>query len=119
MYRGLWKIEQSFRITKSILKARPVFVHKEESIEAHFLSCFVALLLLRLLEKKINESTPVESIVDSLRKANLAQLPDGNYMTLYCNRTIKELGDALGLTLNKKFYSKKELSTERGKTIKR
>ncbi len=119
MYRGLWKIEQSFRITKSILKARPVFVHKEESIEAHFLSCFVALLLLRLLEKKINESTPVESIVDSLRKANLAQLPDGNYMTLYCNKTIKELGDALGLTLNKKFYSKKELSTERGKTVKK
>ena len=119
MYRGLWQIEQSFRITKSILKARPVFVHKEGSIEAHFLSCFVALLLLRLLEKKINESTPVESIVDSLRKANLAQLPDGNYMTIYCDRTIKNLGDVLGLTLNKKFYSKKELSTERGKTVKR
>lgn len=119
IYRGLWQIERSFRITKSILKARPVFVHKRESVEAHFLSCFVALLLLRLLEKKINGSIPMESIVDSLRKANLAQIPDGNYMNLYCDRTIKELGDALGLALNKKFYSKKELSTERGKTVKK
>lgn len=119
MYRGLWQIEHSFRITKSILRARPVFVHKEESIEAHFLSCFVSLLLLRILEKKINEKTPLESIVDSLRKANLAQLSEGNYMNLYCDKTIKEIGDSLGLALNKKFYSKKDLSTERGKAGKK
>ena len=119
MYRGLWQIEDSFRITKSILKARPVYVRNEESIEAHFLSCFVSLLILRLLEKKTNYKIPVKTMVDSLRKANLAQIPDGNYMNLYCDRTIKELGDALGLTLNKKFYSKKELSTERGKTVKK
>lgn len=119
MYRGLWQIEQSFRITKSILKARPVYVHNKESIEAHFLSCFVSLLILRLLEKKTDYKIPIETMVDSLRKANLAQLPDGNYMNLYCDKTIKELGDILGLTLNKKFYSRKGLSTERGKTVKK
>ena len=52
MYRGLWRIEESFRITKSCLRARPVFVHTESSIEAHFLTCFIGLLLLRILELK-------------------------------------------------------------------
>ena len=41
MYRGLWKIEESFRVTKSDLEARPVFVSREDHIQAHFLTCFV------------------------------------------------------------------------------
>lgn len=68
---------------------------------------------------KTDGGIPVEGIVDSLRKANLARIPDGNYMNLFCDRTIQELGDALGLTLNKRFYSRKELSAERGKTVKK
>jgi len=45
-YRGLWRIEESFRITKSELEARPVYVSREDRINAHFLTCFVSLLLL-------------------------------------------------------------------------
>ena len=119
MYRGLWQIEQSFRITKSILKARPVFVHNESSIEAHFLSCFVALLILRILEKKTQERIPVETLVDSLRKANLAELPNGSYMNIYCDNVINDIGKALDLQLNRKFYSKRDLVRERGKTVKK
>ena len=48
-YRSLWKIEESFKITKTELKTRPVHVSTKEHIEAHFLICFVALLLIRLL----------------------------------------------------------------------
>ncbi|MEG1931402.1 MAG: transposase [Anaerovorax sp.] len=50
IYRGLWKIEESFRITKSELEARPVYVWTREHIEAHFLTCFVALAIARILE---------------------------------------------------------------------
>ena len=53
-YHGLWKIEQSFRITKSLIRARPVFVYLYEHIEGHFLVCFIALLLIRLLELRLN-----------------------------------------------------------------
>ncbi|MBQ4501308.1 MAG: IS1634 family transposase [Spirochaetales bacterium] len=119
IYRGLWQIEDSFRITKSILRARPVFVHNESSIEAHFLSCFVSLLILRLLEKKTGCRIPVRTIADSLRKANLAELPNGGYMSTYCDNVINDIGKALGLQLNRKFYSKRDLVRERGKTVKK
>ncbi|MDD4761119.1 MAG: transposase [Bacteroidaceae bacterium] len=52
IYRGLWKIEEAFKVTKSDLEARPVFVSTKEHIEAHFLTCFVALTIARILEMK-------------------------------------------------------------------
>ena len=48
-YHSLWKIEESFRITKSYLDARPVYVHKKETIYGHFLICYLSLFLLRVL----------------------------------------------------------------------
>ena len=53
-YRGLWRIEESFRITKSELEARPVYVSREDRINVHFLTCFVSLLLLVLPATKNN-----------------------------------------------------------------
>jgi len=118
MYRGLWKIEESFKITKSYLKARPAFVHKEGSIEAHFLSCFVALLLLRLLEKRTNNTLSVKAIAESLTKAQLALLPNETYINVYCDSVINEIGKAMDLNLNRKYYSKGDLKALRGKTAK-
>lgn len=118
MYRGLWRIEDSFKITKSYLRARPAFVHRKDSIEAHFLSCFVALLLLRLLEKRTAEKIPVETMVVSLRKAHLVQLEDETYVNAYCDNVINAIGRALDLDLTKKYYSKGDLKTLRGKTAK-
>jgi len=118
MYRGLWQIEDSFRITKSILKARPVYVRNEESIEAHFLSCFVSLLILRLLEKKTDYKIPVKTMVDSLRKANLVELSDSIYKSSYCDNVINDIGKALNLDLSKKQYSLGDLKKLRGQTKK-
>ena len=55
-YRGLWRIEESFRITKSELEARPVYVSREDRINAHFLTCFVSLLLLRCLQRSTDKA---------------------------------------------------------------
>lgn len=118
MYRGLWRIEESFKITKSQLKARPAFVHRQDSIEAHFLSCFVALLLLRLLEKRTGEKIPVATIVESLWKAQLVQLEDETYVNACCDNVIEAIGQALELDLTKKYYTKGELKALRGKTAK-
>jgi len=119
MYRGLWKIEESFKITKSYLKARPAFVHKKESIEAHFLTCFVALLLLRLLEKRTHEKIPIATMVESLKKAYLVQLENDTYVNAYCDNVIAAIGNDLHLDLTKKYYSKGDLKNLRGKTAKK
>ena len=49
-YRGLWEIEDTFRVTKSTLEARPVYVSREDHIDAHFLTCFIALAIIRLIQ---------------------------------------------------------------------
>ena len=118
IYRGLWQIEESFKITKSILKARPVYVRNEQSIEAHFLSCFVSLLILRLLEQKTDYKIPVGTMVDSLRKANLVNLSDNLYRSAYCDNVIDAVGRALNLDLSKKHYSSGDLKKLRGQTQK-
>ena len=59
MYRGLRRIEESFKVTKSELEARPVYVWTKEHIEAHFLICFVALTIARILENKLERKYSV------------------------------------------------------------
>lgn len=65
-YSGLWRIEESFRITKSELEARPIFVRTQKHIEGHFLICFIALLLIRMLQLKMKHSLSAERIIEAL-----------------------------------------------------
>lgn len=70
VYGGLWRIEQSFRIMKTDLYARPVFVSTNEHIRAHFLICFVALLIIRIIQHRMEEKAlSVERIGRALGKA--------------------------------------------------
>jgi transposase len=80
-YGGLWKIEQSFRILKSDLYARPVFVYKPEHIRAHFLICFVALLVMRIIQHLMGEGAlSAERIASALNAANCRVLKGGIVM---------------------------------------
>jgi len=77
-YGGLWRIEQSFRLLKSDLYARPVFVKKNEHIRAHFLICFVALLLIRIIQLRMSTKTlSAERIVRALNSATCQVLKGG------------------------------------------
>ena len=62
-----WEIEECFRIMKTEFKARPVYVQREDRIKAHFITCFISLMIYRLLEKKIGEKYTCENIIDTLR----------------------------------------------------
>ena len=64
IYKGLWKIEESFKITKTNLETRPIFVWTKEHIEAHFLTCFISLVILRLIEYKTNKKYSTNSIIN-------------------------------------------------------
>jgi transposase len=118
MYRGLWRIEESFRITKSWLKARPVFVHTEASIEAHFLTCFVGLLLLRILELKTERSIEVNRMVESLRKAQLVHASPDVLISSYCDNILARIGSTLDLDMTKMRYTVTELDKLLAKTRK-
>ena len=62
-----WQIEECFRIMKTEFRARPVFLQKEDRIKAHFITCFAALTIFRLLEKKVGERYTCEEIIETLR----------------------------------------------------
>ena len=78
VYGGLWRIEQSFRMMKSDLYARPVFVNKNEHIRAHFLICFVALLIVRIIQHRMGEKAlSAERIARALNAATCQVLKGG------------------------------------------
>ena len=87
-----WEIEESFRIMKSEFKARPVHLSLDERITAHFTTCFVALMIFRLLEKKLGETFTAHEIIDTLRDFNFQKIQNEGYVPLYI-RT--DLTDAL------------------------
>lgn len=109
IYKGLWKIEESFKITKSELETRPVFVWTNESIEAHFLSCFVSLLIIRLLEQKLNHKYSNAYIIDSLRKYNSTNIEHDIYLQNFRNNVIKDIEDIFNINLSRKYLTLSEI----------
>lgn len=84
-YRGLWRIEESFKVTKSQLKARPVFVWNHDRIRAHFLTCYVALVLERLIEHALGHRHSAQAILGDMRALECSQA-DGEWW-LFDHRT--------------------------------
>ena len=102
MYRGLWRIEESFKITKSELEARPVYVWTREHIEAHFLTCFIALTLSRILEMKLDHKYSARRMLDSLSKAECSLLQQNYYCFDYYDEVLKDIGDITGIDFAKR-----------------
>jgi len=103
IYRGLWKIEDSFRITKSDLETRPVYVSRQDHIEAHFLTCFVALVLVRLIEKKLEGKHPVPRILESLKLSSCSLLEQNLYLFDYHDQVLADIGESLGIDFSRKY----------------
>lgn len=108
-YRGLAKIEDTFKITKSELDARPVLVWTKEHIESHFLTCFVALVITRLLEKKLNNKYSIHQIIDSLKKYNSIPIEHDICMQNYNNEIITELGKVYNIDFTRKYLTLSEI----------
>lgn len=108
-YKGLWKIEESFKITKSTLEARPVYVWTKEHIEAHFLTCFVSLVILRLLEHKIERKYSSEKVIDSLKKYTSTNIEHDIYIQNFRNNIIMDLENSLDIDLSRKYLTLSEI----------
>ncbi len=98
VYRGLWKIEEAFRIMKTDLYARPVFVSKNEHIRGHFLICFVALLIIRIIQHRMGEKALSTERIARALNASTCQVLKGGIIRL------DDVGGAIAFqkTLNKK-----------------
>ncbi len=110
-YHNLWRIEESFRIMKSQLDARPVFMQKEESITGHFLICYLAVLLTRLFQFKIlNNGYCTEDLFEFIHDFRVAKISDRKYINLTRGSTfIKELAEFTDLPLTSYFLSEGEI----------
>ncbi len=109
LYHGLWKIEQTFRVTKSELDARPVYVSREDRIGSHFLTCFIALLIVRILEHEVDHQFSSEQIIRSLRKANVVELNSTTFKTLYYDRVLQQLKETMGIEFGRNVYTKADI----------
>lgn len=105
IYRGLARIEDTFKVSKSELEARPVYVWTNEHIRAHFTTCFTALVLIRLLETKLGNQYPVGQLLESLRNYKCVQIGRNRYQFVYYDKILAECGKAFELNLKQKYRS--------------
>lgn len=101
-YRGLWEIEETFRVTKGTLEARPVYVSREDRIGAHFLTCFISLVIMRLIQKKTNRRYSAKRIIECLNKIACSNEQDNLYLFDYRSEISDVIGDALGIDFTRK-----------------
>ena len=97
IYRGLWRIEETFKVTKSELDARPVFVSTKDHIEAHFLTCYLALVLSRVLQHKLDKKYSVGKILESLTKCNCCNEHENIYLFNYYDEVLKDIGKVVNI----------------------
>lgn len=110
-YHNLWRIEESFRIMKSQLDARPVYLQKRETITGHFLICYLAVLLTRILQIHIlKDQYGAEEIFDFFHDFRTAKISDRKYINLTRSSSfIKNLAEQTGLPLTSYFLDNTDI----------
>ena len=108
-YKGLWKIEESFKITKSQFKSRPVYLRKQNHIEAHFFICFLALILIRLLEKETDFKFSISQLIDSIKNLSVTYLDENYYMLDYVDDVSKTFSEILNTDITKRFWRQSDI----------
>ncbi len=111
IYHNLWRIEESFKIMKSELDARPAYVQKEDCIKGHFLICYLAVLLLRLFEFKIMKNTySASQICNFIRNFKVLKETDNRYINISSSSDfIKDLSKKFSLPYTNFFLSDSQI----------
>lgn len=105
-----WEIEECFRIMKSEFKARPVYLKNDDRIEAHFITCFISLIIYRLLEKRLKEEFTCHEIVSGLRDMNFLEVKGGGYVPTYTRSDFTDaLHDAFGFRTDYQIVSSQNM----------
>ena len=105
-----WEIEECFRIMKSEFKARPVYLSRDDRIEAHFTTCFIALILYRFLEKKLGSKYTCSEIVNGLRNMNFYEVKGEGYVPNYTRTDFTDdLHEAFGFRTDYQIVSASQM----------
>ena len=105
-----WRVEECFRIMKSELKARPVYLSRDDRIKAHFLTCFMALLIYRVLEQKLNLDYSCHEIINTLREMNMMKTELEDYIPTYTRTDLTDqLHDAFNFRTDFQIISKQTM----------
>lgn len=107
IYRGLAKIEETFKITKSEFEARPINVRLEDHIDAHFLICFISLVIIRLLQYDTNNKYTIKNILEKMKNFKVTHETGNIYKFIGYKPEIQYLNRKLDLNMDKK-YDKRE-----------
>ena len=117
-----YKIEDCFRVMKTNFSARPVYHQKRDRIIAHFMICYTALLIYRILEKELNLNNThftIDNVIETINNMEVANVEDMCYMSTYTNSLVcTALNAVSGLGLDKKYYQPKELNKKIKKILK-
>lgn len=105
-----WEIEECFRIMKTEFKARPVYLSRKDRITAHFTTCFTALVIYRILEKKLHEKYTCEKLIDTIRSMDMMIAPGEGYIPTYTRTDITDaLHEAFGFRTDYQITSQKNM----------
>lgn len=105
-----WEIEESFRIMKSEFKARPVYLQRDDRITAHFTTCFISLIIYRLLEKKLGERYTSSEIISGLRNMNFYEIKGEGYIPTYTRTDFTDdLHEAFGFRTDYQIVNNKQM----------
>jgi transposase len=108
--RRRWEIEESFRIMKTEFKARPVYLRNDGRIQAHFTTCFISLMIYRLLEKKLSEKYTCNEIISGLRGMNFYEVKGDGYIPTYTRTDFTDsLHDNFGFRTDYQIVTDKQM----------
>ena len=108
--KGWWRIEECFRIMKTDFEARPAFMRLEGRLKPYFLTCFLALLVYRILEKKLGDSYTCEEILRTLKEMDFADIEDQGYMPLYRRSKLTDaLHEVCGIRTDYQFITRQKM----------
>ena len=109
IYKGLSKIEETFKITKSEFNTRPINVRLEDHIEAHFLICFIALVIIRILQDKINNKYTIKNLLENMKNFKCTHETGNLYKFIGYKPEIQYLNRKFGLNMDKKYDTRENI----------
>ena len=109
IYRGLWRVEDSFRVTKSDLESRPVYLSREDRIKAHFLTCFISLVILRLIQKRTGNIYSSEKLMETMNAISCSHEGGNLYLFDHQSDVADVLGTAFGLDFSRLRLTRSEI----------
>ena len=114
IYRGLWRIEDSFSVTKGELDARPVFVSRKDRIRAHFLTCYISLVIVRLIQKRTGHEYSPEELIEAMNGISCSHEGGNLYLFDYRSDTSDALGAAFGIDFTMQRLTRAEIKKNIG-----